>query len=759
MLEFKPLKQKRGSILLIVVSMMSVLIMLAQALLLSVSVTQQTQVTNFYDKQAYQTSLSISDFISSDIMKGGATSIQKEVLKLKVGETLSTGDNGFSAFGGSAEQLNKVGAYKVDITFLDDNYVSGNDQYKVYEIKVLTNYNGMEEEIASNLYVKETVGKFPGFDRFFTATGYGSGDVFINSSTIMNTAYFDNEFTVIANGKKGAANSISYSNIICGGSLQVENKNFFYEDTSKDIVVRNNLTFSAGDVLKLDGGQVLVGGDLIVNKATIFSGNSKQIEGGSARSSSIFVLGDMKLSNTLTLNGSFDYVMIKGDLNLNGGNLDGRPKNYTFVNGNINFTNSLNLKGNVYYTGKIYKDGNEYKPTENKYQNVSGDAWDYAVNSVVNNTNDNTIVHTVDGELQYYKKGDSESTVKISAASIAAYIDELTTETYYPSFSPSAEFPTSVKQEGGNSGIAFDKENYTYYINAEDHQNGVIIKDISFTGEGYGGAKGTLEGDAIPTFIIENSLKDDKGNPKPLVIRLEENCDDGTFSWTGEKKTPANVIVIGSSPVFFEIAKGTEYVANENDFVGHYAWYAILQSTTGKKNAFYARDQTNPETWLAAQIENGQDINQPTEGAVTKMRSYLYTETDEQNDSEGKIKASTLNITKLRSNEGELTNYSDLLSGAHNNILLISDDKNAEIDMQASKSFFSGYIYAPYMTFRTIGGSSSGMAMAGGLIVSDYVLDDRRGYIFVAPTFDISGLMGGAALESMTTRDWKRSLY
>lgn len=763
MLEFKPLKQKRGSILLIVVSMMSVLIMLAQALLLSVSVTQQTQVTNFYDKQAYQTSLSVTDIVAATLMSGDSKS--QDILKNleKPGDTLSTGPNGFSALGavGGAEQLNKVGAYRVDITRKNDTKNGSGDTLEVYEIAVLTDFNGMKETVTSTIYVKVTKDKFVGFDRMFTATGYATGDVFINNSVIMNPAYFDNEYTVVS-GDSGSP--ITYSNVICGGTLQIETATFMPSENTgpRDIVVRNNFIISRKSTeLFMYGGQIFIGGDLISDKdikidkkeskvevSPILSDDGTVLIDSTKRTTSVYILGDVDVGATLDINA--ENVFINGNLKCK--KLSG---NYTniYVNGSlyVNETSAFN-NSNVVYSGDILNYDGTGTPSLSSCTKETG-AWAKAGSvPIVKSENNQLVYHTMD----------NGTALNVSPQNIWDLINTLTAERVYPKFSPSDKM-TDLKTEkvtlsDGETAFVIDSQ--------EEHKNydGVIIEDIDFTefktSQGTGDSALT---ELVPTIIINSDKVDNKGNKVPFVVKLEANTkinESDAFMWSGEngygnKDNPqrtVNVIITGSSPVFFEIADGVKYVANDNDFLGQKDWYYMLDDAKQGNKKYVNIEETNLKNSHSTKLNNTKFENNAPQ--VKNFLDLAYTKEEAKAKGDEKLEG-TVNPEKFK--KGIYSGASDEI---HNNIYLISDSEYADIDLNAPMSFFGGFVYAPYMTFKTIGGNADGqgIAVAGGLIVSDYILDDKRGYMFFKPSIDITELFD-EYLTPITKREWKKASY
>ena len=93
---FKNLYGKKGSVLFMVLSVMTVLLIIAQGLYLAVVTTRKDHYNDYYGKQAYQTSLSVNDTITAVIKNAAPTdAFKSKVLGLSEGATMSTTENDF----------------------------------------------------------------------------------------------------------------------------------------------------------------------------------------------------------------------------------------------------------------------------------------------------------------------------------------------------------------------------------------------------------------------------------------------------------------------------------------------------------------------------------------------------------------------------------------------------------------------------------------------------------------------------------------
>lgn len=771
----KSLKEKRGSVLFMVLSLMSLMIIIASAIYFTVLSSRQTQLTDYYDEQAYQTALSVSDVLTEYIRGASATDgISMMISGLTtVGQTVSTGNNDFLAFGGSKENLAKLGAFKVDITY-NGKVTSGSTEYKVYDVAVTSDYNGIEETIHTIMNFYEGTSNFPGFDKFFTATGYSTGDVYLESGFIASDAFFDNEYTMFR-GKYEATGSQTHDimniwgSIHCGGSLII-NKTGDIRKTECpiDVIVGNNLTMNGNSTVlgEMKNGRIYIGGDCTITGST-------KIEncGG------LYVLGNLTIEGSSDSSVKANEIYVGGNLSMSNCSLLGKA----YVNGTATF-NNCNLNKEVYCNDTNSSSGN----IKYKAQNASGrtDAWVKAGNSKLKISQDRTLVEYENNGTYYYN----------TVTDVTKLIRDITTVSLYPDWQP-AEPTDSVT-------INFDSASNkcTYYIKSsvvidditmDDNMAAKTIPAQNFTAGALNIKTDNNNTQCIPTIVIYNDSTD------ALVVKLKGNCKtntaDDTFCWAGAddegkpREQTVNVIAIGSGPVILNLDGDTKYVQNSYDFIGHLGFYSMFTSNdtqcTGKayqqylealvKGAsakygmlpYYARQIVNTNL-NGAQYQNYNEfINQ-----FVSCLNYTVAEVNAHNTAghcgyydttNNECKHfGCLNPTRVQAyiTSKGLNIYCP--NDMHNNIFIVSTVKNADVKFEGEHAFFGGFIYSPYMTYDTsqIAVQDKGYTIAGGMIVSDYSIADQRGYIFFKPTVDLQSLSGfgvGGALPPTSSRTWK----
>ena len=103
------------------------------------------------------------------------------------------------------------------------------------------------------------------------------------------------------------------------------------------------------------------------------------------------------------------------------------------------------------------------------------------------------------------------------------------------------------------------------------------------------------------------------------------------------------------------------------------------------------------------------------------------------------------------------------------NVWFVSCNENAEIRLSGTNDGLTfqfnptfGFVYAPYMTFTAkAAGDEGGLRLAGGLIVSDLLLNDRYAYVYIAPERNYAELLGEdyVPLTPHGNRSWRKYGY
>lgn len=729
-----------GSALFMVVSTMAALTVLVTAMYMSVLSSRQVQYATFDQEQAYVTSTSVADIFTAYISdsKNASTTIMKKISTMKAGQTITTNGNDFAAFGGTKED-SAIGAYTVDIKRLNNETISGVD-WNVYDIAVTVQKNGIAETTHSLVRSKngEPTQMEP-IDRFFTSTGYLPNDVWISSVTTDSTLYCDNEYTIFSKDKYASGDGDVNINmdIVCAGAALFNDKATI-KPVSKPMtwIFGNNVTFGQGCTISdfnlgtsSENGKIIVGGDMTLegnNAGKTFPANVD-----------VYVMGNLYLGKNV-------YAFFNGNL---------------YVKGDIIAESDTHSFSSVYVNGTMkQRSGDDIKGTLNNKgtcpDNVMTDA-------------ENIMNSRIGGSV--FPKWQAETA-------------GLPIENIY--------FNTDDTNQGASA-------KYIHYI---DHDCTIgNVKDI------YGGS-----GDSVNLTIVIDTGDDPQG---VRTLSVMPNCDDvgvdDTFMWYPEASPSGGktitILTVGQGTLVIDVPDGVTYQASDQEFFGHIAWFMIAGGSikeTAKGAPYFSRN-TSLSPGLQSQIHNSSFILQEDDGTCSYRKvgsgkdSYYvcdshggsYEEHNVKTVEEGKkdtlcvgrilkdkIDAYYVSHASVKSNIvdyysnyfGEFRNGSSGYSlGSYYpnvNIFVISVLENADIQFGCKKSdnssimenVYCGYVYAPYMTYVSIG-SGGGLKNVGGLIVSDIALSGAYEYIFAQPERTITQISGEdmEALQPSGSRTWR----
>ena len=730
-----------GSALFMVVSTMAALTVLVTAMYMSVLSSRQVQYATFDQEQAYVTSTSVADIFTAYISdsKNASTTIMKKISTMKAGQTITTNGNDFAAFGGTKED-SAIGAYTVDIKRLNNETISGVD-WNVYDIAVTVQKNGVAETTHSLVRSKngEPTQMEP-IDRFFTSTGYLPNDVWISSVTTDSTLYCDNEYTIFSKDKYASGDGDVNINmdIVCAGAALFNDKTTI-KPVSKPMtwILGNNVTFGQCCTISdfnlgtsSENGKIIVGGDMTLegnNAGKTFPANVD-----------VYVMGNLYLGKNV-------YAFFNGNLYVKGDIIAESDKSHSFssvyVNGTMKQRSGDDIKGTLNNKGTCP-------------DNVMTDA-------------ENIMNSRIGGSV--FPKWQAETA-------------GLPIENIY--------FNTDDTNQGASA-------KYIHYI---DHDCTIgNVKDI------YGGS-----GDSVNLTIVIDTGDDPQG---VRTLSVMPNCDDvgvdDTFMWYPEASPSGGktitILTVGQGTLVIDVPDGVTYQASDQEFFGHIAWFMIAGGSikeTAKGAPYFSRN-TSLSPGLQSQIHNSSFILQEDDGTCSYRKvgsgkdSYYvcdshggsYEEHNVKTVEEGKkdtlcvgrilkdkIDAYYVSHASVKSNIvdyysnyfGEFRNGSSGYSlGSYYpnvNIFVISVLENADIQFGCKKSdnssimenVYCGYVYAPYMTYVSIG-SGGGLKNVGGLIVSDIALSGAYEYIFAQPERTITQISGEdmEALQPSGSRTWR----
>lgn len=772
----------RGSALFMVLSTMTALMICCMAMYFSVISSRSTQYAVFNQQQAYQSAVSLSDAIIAG-MYGKSASVAdlgNVLSEMQVGDVRTTDANGFLAFGDTAgeEEQSQAGAYMMTIERLDNEVLSDGSEVWVFDMTITSSVNGTKEVVHNIIqYDPGSTEKqqSAGPTNVFTATGYVPNDVFLDGGIMRTDVFFDNENTYL---KAYSSSDLTlYGNVSCGGSLTIYSKILTAGDYPVTYAIRGNYNNKAsGEIDLKSGSTVMIGGNC---QGTNHFGNSN-----------IYILGDLILDGSLSMSSKY---FVNGDV---------------IIKGHQKWVNL----SNVYCNGSV-----------DTSQMTGDSAWDHGISAPIAGTwydaniegvmTKEEMIEALDSKTSTntYYKWVIDTTKLTGGTKTIEYVVDTSSgleqkSTYYIEYG-SAQDGTgctisdiTMRFNGsGNKGNAY--RSLTLVIDTGDDPDNVYTVNLQ-------GNRDWLTGEVKnETFcwFPKNTFPGSEGNST-----REENGNQIDFQ----------VLIMGRGSVLFNIPDGIIYQDDDQMKVMHYGWYVLDPANTETYIGGTTEGKTKREI-----IENTLYSHAFGNSAANIYPKYVHTCYDgcgcvyTEKKTTDKCSVCGSNLVQLECEDhgvvdtycptcepnakksADCSNRVDrpkvdayLASNAsakkrmqdssgdviypNVNVFLISCDENADIrfataatdDPKATpKQFiqnsFFGYIYAPYMTFKAVANSSTGgqfVRMAGGMTVSDYVIDDSYNFLAIWPDKIPEELMGSDSfnnpLYGSSSKSWKITL-
>lgn len=770
---FRKYLNKRGSALFMVLSLMTALMILVMAMYFSVISSRDVQYKVFYQEQAYRSASSLSDAIVAGLSGDswqkaeGSDKLIDAITGLGIGETITTNSNGFAAFGGTEEEQDQLGAYTVNITRMNDETIDGKTTY-VYDIAITTSAGGVLDTTHTYIHVQPPEGDAQeGKTNIFTSTGYVPNDVFLDHVETRTDLFYDNEFVVIT------GESHIFSNLSAGGSLVLNKASATpgHKNKAATWAIRNNFTTrtNVGLGSSSEHGLLLVGGD-----ATF--------DGGVFDNADIYVLGDVHFSAGTNFNNC-----------------------RMFVYGNLVFDSSSTLPSVIYASGVV--DNTKYGIGT---ISTSG-AWkdnDSLPASVMSSSEMAKKLDKLTASQDYYKWTINDNKAKEKDT----FIPELCEDN-------SDYNNKTIEFDKDHWTYYLDWEGKTlanYYGKGQPlNYTACAIDDIKITNtEGW-------SDNVTPAIVIDTG--DDPTNQFIIKVNANRDFDDDkkneTFEWAPkEDYASMTVIVRGCGSVVIDIPEGVTYQASNKTAVIHETWYALFGGAVSQKGA------GGRET-LAYTQNNGSEMAFEPDNAMKYIHTdcdedcssckYKVEKTEKCSECNGKLTVITCEehaleysfcptcdpglepdmdasgdyygLCSSRINRSEVKSAVAALSGdwrnrliqsgdgtnwyyPNTNIFLVSCDESADIRLVPVKKVpdespyasLWGFVYAPYMTYKSMGNGSGWVVFGGGMIVADYVIKNFDIYLACYPDLLPENLMSGTnrseKLDALASKSWKISL-
>lgn len=805
----------RGSALFMVISTMTALMIACVAMYFSVISSRTTEYATFFQQQSYQSASSITEMIFAGLNDSTSSfrdGLSTAMFALNEGETLTTGLNDFTGSftpgaelsEDEAERLAQLGAYSVDITRLPNESVGGKECW-TFDIATTSVVNGQNEIV--HTYVHLEAGDTPAIPSsdggVFAATGYVPNDAYLDGGYFLTDVFFDTEFT-FTNMYGSKANFMS-GDLATGGSLTLQeyikpigsesgDYNFDYLKRPTTWAIRGDLTNNGNNAIKLRGdSSIYVGRDLTLAQwgSTFVSEDGGKYD--------VYVLGDIYVIQGADLSAVNLYV--DGDIHIQGGNIKIGTLylNGSFieeggvVNGGIPASQPKwddSAPGMTYdeVVEELEKrtDSDSYYKWKIKDSDVAGDfkikldgdgAGTYADDkmkptftiaypgseSATDDTITNKIV-TRKGTITGFEGSDPGNGVPLTIVidtgndpnnvvtlRVKPYLDidgDGTNETF-------AWFPGNHGEStGANLGINKSK---TILVKGRgsvviDIPEGTTYQDSSMQQFMHyswfvmlGGKEETKSYGKVYDSTNLNNATEFYGKKPAANAAQFIHRDCGTSdSCTYEKKTKIGAegkekekeCIYCGEPVTFIFCETHGKVLT-------YCTNPDCESNEGKEES-----ELDPDISTFEALCNNR-IDKPTIDAYLNGKTYNGMSMKDSisiTNSEGvkEVVYPTTNIFLVNSNESSEIRFSQTAKEGGGAIM---------------QNSFYGYVYAPYMTFKAMGGSGTAInRFFGGLTVSDYVLDDGYAFTGCYPEVMPTDLMSKESLESPidgVPKNWK----
>lgn len=743
-----------------------------------------------------------------------------------IGETISTSAANFQSLdpnnpAATNKDVDQLGAYAVTIT-LKEILADGT---KMYDISVMSSVQGNRDvihmEFGFNSETKTEGGGTnpPGDSELFAATGYVPNDAYLDGGFFLTNTFFDTEFTYV--GQYDSKANFLSGNLSTGGSLlfqsyiqPIANESRF-SSLSKPTTwaIRGDFEENGSNQVTLVGGsKIMIGGDAIFNNATVTSSGGGYVD--------IYILGDFILNANMSFSNANVYVL--GDFSMKSGLWTDFHNLY--VNGEVHFPDNgkPSIQGShVNSPDSMPKwDGTAPGMTVTQVEEELGrrtSTKTYGKWVIPDNT-----VNDVDGKTIKIRLNSSNT--ETNGVEGMKNVFTLAYDNGKNKTDPNYRGSEAAKDEGVN-GWKADYKGTGFTIDGFEGKAGAgsplaIILD---TGDDPDNVMALrlkpyidMDGDGTAetfAWLGKNGIK--SSDPFTIIVKgrgsvimevaegaTYQECDRQqvmNYSWfkllggkeypkTGSRQNASgqwsdfNVYIYDSGSISGGDAvdgKKPDIVAAEyihDDCIkGDGCSYTTTTSTQkcgacgkeltevtcsvhGKVDTFCPECQkykvNKLANWNAAADGTRAEGFCSNRIDKAKVKTYLDAHIDiknaltypKRNDSDESFVYPNANIYLVTCSESTDLRFSDTING----------------DSVIQNGFY-GYIYAPYITYMAKSNSGSGCPrFLGGLVVSDYVINDNYAFLACYPDKmpeEITNLPGGGNmsgnLAGKTTKSWK----
>lgn len=522
----KRLYRNNGSVLFIVLVVMSIMIILATTTMYVVNNQHASIEVHYASEQSYQSAKSISAAVGKLLTKqfedigargeGVSLDAYKNTLAYKIlnGTSVASDEIDLSSLGFDGSNA------KVEIT----NQIAGpqpavaDTVRTYYQIKVTATVNNETSTFTELRYYD--LGPVEYFTRFLTCTGNRPDDVRIGAGEIYGDAVFENDYTELVSSAPSKLNRslYAYGNLKDVGIQYVPPANGDYTEA----VIRGNYIVSnqAGSEVKIP--YIFVGGDFD-NGLSVGGQDGKQITDTKA----IYVCGDFSSNKA---GGDDPKYFIKGDCDVNNHGLKGTY----YVAGDLNF-NMSNASGDATF----YVQGNT-NGTHASGITVIPDPGGAQFDAALDGSNDTVGIHTW--------------------TDVENHINEKTTKQTYKTWNAEKYFDQVLRSGAEEVRLDDKKDLYGNPIIYETNKN-VILKPFTST----------------RSLVLDATEHD-------VYVYLDDE-GSGTFTLGSQG---SNIFTKGDYSVIVVLPDGTDFVMSDQSFMGNKDLLKSVVGTTNDADVIKA---------------------------------------------------------------------------------------------------------------------------------------------------------------------------
>lgn len=742
----------------------------------------------------------------------------------KPGDSITTNGNGFSALdlNGTKEEEDQIGAYSATITRLEDETIN-EKTVQVYDVAITVSVGGVLETTHTYIRIEPPEGEIDqGKANIFTSTGYVPNDVFLDNVETRTDLFYDNEFVIVTgeshilgNINCGGSLKLHHMSQSPGQASNVATwaiRNIFTNN--------NNVSMGPDSANK---GQILVGGDAIfaggvISNADIYVGhNAVFTSSTNFNNCRLFVQGNLVFESSSTLPGT---IYASGTTNNTGYNIGSVKID------DIWDENTRPDPSNPASVGTLPADVMTDKEMRDKLDKLTATReypkWE--IDSVKDGKAEDDLYYIPELDSKNVKPADAESnagyynpkTITFDGSHYTYYLDWETGHSipdYFGKGQPLNYTACSIEDivMGDTNGWPGNKSGAIVIDTGDDPKNQYIIKlnanrdfvadknneldSFSWMPENGGLVSMTIivRGCGSVVFDIPENVTYQASSYTTVIHETWYAILGGKISQLGAagNRNTLSYTQNSGSAVSFKVADAMAFIHTGCDENCDDCNYVVNKNadTCSKCNKAMTKitcDYHKVVYNYCPECKPGYEPNKDISGNYYGLCAN-YLERSAVEEAVSNLSADWKTLLKesvsyvkedgtIASESKDKLGDSAMFSGdtaqwyyPTTNIFLVSTVESADIRLAnapdgttLSNAHFWGFVYAPYMTYRGKGNSAGWAVFCGGMIVSDYIVENFDVYLSCYPSQMPDQLMNWEdqqeMLEGYDDKKWKVSL-